>query len=455
MLYIRFVQAAYPKTLPQVIIKCDRMHPSDKASLCTHMLSEAGSLVGKPMLETLIHKANVWLEEKNIDMKWVQDTQEHKTSPKTRRKKKERTRRTKNKKSEDEEELVGKLPSMKTAGDVISRIWWDDKLERDCFVVGYLDRFLGVVENAFTAFSWEDIASVDYNTLAIPQHRIHYFKYKDVKVWDKNDRTDNMFGSTGSGVTISDVIRQYQPAPQEEGAKVATTDDEDEDDNDDDIVIKTGHEEEEDNLNPREKYWGKKVRPTHFLALRITNPAVQAAVAAVQRDILDMEPGYAESIIPPGRLHMTLCCLGLDTEQDVLSATHKLQQLKPTFAAWQPHEMEIELEDVGHFYHNCLYAKVKPHSTFMEYVHFVRKEVQQCGLECRDVFDFVPHMTILKLMRQQFQENRTRYFDARIYTSYAGTKFGSHCVDNIYLCSMSGSKQEDGFYESPTSLLFP
>ena len=48
--------------------------------------------------------------------------------------------------------------------------------------VGYLDRFTGVVEAPFTDFCWEDIASQDWDTLAIPQHRIQYFKWVDLAV---------------------------------------------------------------------------------------------------------------------------------------------------------------------------------------------------------------------------------------------------------------------------------
>ena len=95
------------------------------------------------------------------------------------------------------EEGVIKKKSMRTAIDVIQRIQWDDALPTEDFSVGYLDRFIGIQEKKFTDFSWEDIASVDYNVLAIPKHRIQYFKYKDVKVWDKQERMDKVFGSTG------------------------------------------------------------------------------------------------------------------------------------------------------------------------------------------------------------------------------------------------------------------
>jgi uncharacterized protein (UPF0248 family) len=115
-----------------------------------------------------------------------------------------------------ESEKPRKKPPMKTATDVINRIQWDEKLEPKDFTVGYLDRFLGIVENLFTLFDWEDITSVDPAILAIPKHRIHYFKYRDEVVWDKNKRLDCVFGSTGSGMTIVDVIEKHRDAPNVE-----------------------------------------------------------------------------------------------------------------------------------------------------------------------------------------------------------------------------------------------
>ncbi len=82
----------------------------------------------------------------------------------------------------EQDQANEKLPPMKTAMDVVSRVLWDESLPTDSFVIGYLDRHIGVVEKSFAAFSWEDVSSVDYNTLAIPKHRIQYFKYKGIKV---------------------------------------------------------------------------------------------------------------------------------------------------------------------------------------------------------------------------------------------------------------------------------
>ena len=67
---------------------------------------------------------------------------------------------------------------MKTAGDVRRRIQWDENINKEHITVGYLDRFLGIKECKFGAFDWGDIVLADMGALAIPEHRINYFKYK-------------------------------------------------------------------------------------------------------------------------------------------------------------------------------------------------------------------------------------------------------------------------------------
>ena len=103
-----------------------------------------------------------------------------------------------------------KKPRMRTATDVISRIQWDPELLKDDFIVGYLDRFLGIIEKNFVEFCWEDPSTVGQDTLAIPKHRIQYFKYKDDIVWDRRVQLDNFFGSRGEGTTIHDLVRKHK-----------------------------------------------------------------------------------------------------------------------------------------------------------------------------------------------------------------------------------------------------
>ena len=101
--------------------------------------------------------------------------------------------------------------NLKTAEDVVDRIKWDGDLDSCDFTIGYVDRFRGILEKKFDEFSWSlDIADIDYNEdFGVPQHRISYFKWKNILVWNKSTRVDFVFGSAeGKGKNIHEVIAE-------------------------------------------------------------------------------------------------------------------------------------------------------------------------------------------------------------------------------------------------------
>ncbi|CAD8179358.1 unnamed protein product [Paramecium octaurelia] len=63
---------------------------------------------------------------------------------------------------------------------VIDRILWDTKFNKEDFIVGYEDRFLGIMEVPFTDFIISQVKS----------HRVQYFKQKGKIVWDRPRRLD-------------------------------------------------------------------------------------------------------------------------------------------------------------------------------------------------------------------------------------------------------------------------
>ena len=323
---------------------------------------------------------------------------------------------------------------------------------------------MGVVEKSFTAFSWEDLASVDWSTLAIPKHRIQHFKYKNEVVWDKNIRLDNVFGSTGSGKTIHDVIASYkeeQFADAEED--INYSDSSDDDDDDDNINIYVGEQtfqhttedaySDADKLVGKDAYWGPKTRPTHFLCLRITDPQIIHNVVEAQETITSIESNYSDCIIPPERFHITLCCLGLDTDENVQHATETLRKIQPELKELHPEDINVSLNGINNFFHNILYAQVEENPAFIDFVNHMKLCMQEAGIEIRDMFEFTPYMTIMKLSRDWGKEQCTRYLDSRLYDALEGTYFGQENLNNIHLCKMS-KDMENGFYICPTSISF-
>ncbi|XP_004715745.1 leukocyte receptor cluster member 9 [Echinops telfairi] len=117
-----------------------------------------------------------------------------------------------------------KKPPLRTAAAVIQRIRWDPRLDPADFSVGYADRFLGVREEPFSAFCWDaPLAALGPGVLAIPQHRVRYFRFRGRLVWDRASRTDHVFGSglaDGRGPTILEALDREAPGPgdPDEGA---------------------------------------------------------------------------------------------------------------------------------------------------------------------------------------------------------------------------------------------
>lgn len=84
------------------------------------------------------------------------------------------------------------LGKFRTATDVLNRLRWDAAMDSSDFIVGYEDRFAGAQEKVLDKWK-SDLTHEEF----IPQHRILYFKRRSdgVKVWERNTRTDSIFGS--------------------------------------------------------------------------------------------------------------------------------------------------------------------------------------------------------------------------------------------------------------------
>ncbi|XP_063109357.1 leukocyte receptor cluster member 9 [Cavia porcellus] len=288
---------------------------------------------------------------------------------------------------EPQPEVGAKKPPLRTAAAVIQRIRWDPRLDPADFSVGYADRFLGVREEPFSAFCWDEpLAALGPGVLAVPQHRVRYFRYRGRLVWDRASRTDLVFGSgfaAGRGPTIlddpADTETELRGEEAEDGGPKAELQGldkpedphpkvelpgEDEPKNQHPRVELPGEEKPEDpgpgavmqgkdartqplkghlaaasrqaealktsgalwgsSLSPGgvETEWGpgpwaqdirapRQPRPTHFVALKVTGPSLQAEVAAAQARLVLQAPACAAFLVPPAALHLTLALLRL------------------------------------------------------------------------------------------------------------------------------------------------
>lgn len=74
-------------------------------------------------------------------------------------------------------------PRFPGADKVVNRVKWDPTLNPDDFVVGYMDRFLGMQEMPFVEF----VQDSDHTL-----HSIRYFIQNGVLVWHRKNRINKL-----------------------------------------------------------------------------------------------------------------------------------------------------------------------------------------------------------------------------------------------------------------------
>ena len=334
---------------------------------------------------------------------------------------------------------VEKKAPMRTSEEVISRILWDPDLPSEKFKVGYLDRFLGIIEKPFSSFSWEDLATVGNNVLAVPKHRIQYFKYREEIVWDKRSQMDNFFGSRG-GRLIQNIVCEQEAKKEEENPKSKVTSESELIEVDIEVEDIAGPDSEARALIDR-------TRPTHFVCIRITDSNVQSKVSEIQGYITKYTPALAEACLPISALHVTLCMVRLENDQQVATAQKVMENVRSRFIHVLPRSSHLTFTGVSDFRQRLVYAKVAPCPALDNFVFFLIEQFQAAGLSTPGNHkEYTPHMTLVKLTRPMQRDPHTSIFTPAIYEPFINIEIGSNRIEAMSICSMTAPKQDDGFY---------
>uniref|UniRef100_A0A3Q1F646 Leukocyte receptor cluster member 9 n=1 Tax=Acanthochromis polyacanthus TaxID=80966 RepID=A0A3Q1F646_9TELE len=403
---------------------------------------------------------------------------------------------------------VNKKPRMRTADDVISRILWDPSVEASDFVVGYVDRFLGVLERPFSEFNWDtDPCDCDYaSELALPRHRIQYFTYRGHRVWDRHTRTDRVFGSTGqpvappfgreeeeeAGETLLLLRLQMECEDPEEAEQLPPEQDGGETETDPKHLEED--EKNETNVQPQEsaadrsefilyfffvfldfgKLWlphnfqslrsppvtqnpsvplekrgGRppKKRPTHFVCFRANTPSILSCFQQLQEDVVALLPDSAPYWRPASSLHVTLCLLVLRGPDQVASAGEILRR----FAQLDrnpPVSVTFPVK-LKHFSGRVLYLSPQPQLHLQQLNAGLQDAFRTDGLLHRDSFNPRYHLTLAKLDRPDADRLFEGVADLKAGKSL---NFGRLPVNTLHLCEMGGANV-DGFYRTLSPLL--
>jgi 2'-5' RNA ligase len=325
---------------------------------------------------------------------------------------------------------------MKQAIHVIHRILWDDQLPSEHFTVGYLDRFVGIIEKPFRAFSWEDLASVGHDVLAIPKHRIQYFKYKDVIVWDKRVLVDEVFGSRGSTRTILDVMKEVdgEKGSCEPVEKVDSVDSSDSDLDPEDV---------EDDVRPSKmgiyKAKADKNRPTHFIYIPVFgSKEIVSKAKELQDHVVEHDPRFSDGRLPLENLHVSVGYVRLEKEVECQHATRVLKELQPYFATLLPPSEIIHSEGVDTFRDRLIFAKVTNFQALVRFVTLLLKRFQAAGISTPGNHEpYVPHITLLRLRRPMMREMNESTIPEWLYKPFKSATFGDHPIQELKIGEMA------------------
>jgi len=318
----------YPDVPAELIVSAST-GADDATALCLDQYLKTEDRFDKSLVDNAV-AAKQWLEDNGVVPAVVLPH----SAKKSKVKKKAKT-------AESDQTTSTPKKKMRTASDVIKRIQWQKELNSQDFTVGYLDRFLGVQEKEFGAFSWDDIATVDdYTVLAIPKHRIQYFKYRGTVVWDKASRLDNVFGSTGSSITLSNFVAEANASVvQDSGGQQAesvchsdkddSSSEEHSEDEDNGVVVTVASSGKAESVpystakleRPVVPLQQKRRKPNYFVCQRITSPSIVKGVQEIQSKIAKTAPAFSSCFVDPASLHMTFCTLALDNESQVIESS--------------------------------------------------------------------------------------------------------------------------------------
>uniref|UniRef100_A0A3B5MNN3 C3H1-type domain-containing protein n=1 Tax=Xiphophorus couchianus TaxID=32473 RepID=A0A3B5MNN3_9TELE len=336
-----------------------------------------------------------------------------------------------------------KEPRMRTADEVISRILWDTSVDASEFVVGYVDRFLGVLERPFCDFNWDtNPCDCDYTTeLALPRHRIQYFAYRGHRVWDRHSRTDRVFGSTGQslappfgkeeevkGETFLCLHLRVKDPEQQQDRGCETTEEQ------------TGDPAPE---QAEEKCDGRppKKKPTHFITFRANTPTILSCFHQLQEELTALLPSSAPHWQAAPKLHVTLCLLVLRGPAEVAAAAEILRRFaqldrNPPVAVTFPVKLK-------HFSGRVLYLSPQPQLRLHQLNCGLQEAFRKEGWLHRSSYNPRYHLTLAKVEDAAGERIFDGVWDLKVGK---GLNFGRQPVNTLHLCTVSGA-EVNGFYD--------
>lgn len=349
--------------------------------------------------------------------------------------------------------------NIKTASDVISRVLWDPDIPAEYISVGYIKGYNKINEKPFNSlirndgisYSNDDVNDSSSSSSSASLHdvtHIVYFKYRNDKIWDKNERLDLVFGSTKSSkkIDIRELIVQIEKEYNRYQEDFLESDN---DDSDESISLPRPSN------SPSLQFDSCDVRPNYFVAIRITDPDVLKKIGEVKLHMSCNEPKIKDCYMSDNALHITLAMLYLPSKDDVERAVTTLNKCWKQLTELMKKPITVSLEGLKTFSGFVLYIPVVASSAFYDLRTQIVNHLKKFKVHVIERLDFVPHVTLLKLTKSRSEYLDSPNVDSFIRWYYSkNRRYGTQECNNINLCAIGNEKRSDGFYKCALEMNF-
>ena len=137
----------------------------------------------------------------------------------------------------------------------------------------------------------------------------------------------------------------------------------------------------------------------------------------------------------------------LESEEEKEKAIAVLKTMQQILVCMLPTMHTLHVEKLGNFRGRVLHIEVQPDPVLSKFVNILLLKLKDAGITpCGNRDPYCPHVTILKLSRAMCRSVPFRMIDPNYYQHHILDKFGTQVIEEVYLCSTSKQRNENGFY---------
>lgn len=194
-------------------------------------------------------------------------------------------------------------------------------------------------------------------------------------------------------------------------------------------------------------------RSNYFYCVRLTNPAIRSEIQDALDWMVDKEPKFANFCYTPEMIHVTLCEVCLQDDQDIVKASEALKNAETVLKANLP-SSPLTIKGVKTFNDMIMIADVEYKEDFRQFADVLKAQLNDSGVKVVERHDFHPHVTIMKVNTMRARKAKVGKINSWLYVNLKEKLFGQQSVNSVHLCKMGYDRREDGFYNTPAEIIF-